>query len=61
MPPKQSGQALARPRAGAALTAFVLAFGASGALAQSEKQTTIHVTVDEKHDRLTPDFEPDIE
>jgi len=59
--PKQSGEALARPRAVAALAAFVLAFWAAGALAQSEKQTTIQIKIDEKHDRLTPDFEPDIE
>lgn len=48
-------------RAGAALVAFLLAVSASGAIAQSVKQTTIHISVDEKHDRLTPDFEPDIE
>lgn len=48
-------------RVAASFTFFGLAVWASAALAQSEKQTTIHIKEDEKHDRLTPDFEPDIE
>jgi hypothetical protein len=43
------------------LTAIALACWAWNAAAQSDKQTTIHIKEDEKHDRLTPDFEPDIE
>jgi len=45
----------------AASAACAIAVSASGALAQFGKQTTIHIQIDEKHDRLTPDFEPDIE
>jgi hypothetical protein len=58
---RQLHEALALRHSIAACAGFIVVFCASGALAQSEKKTVIQIKIDEKHDRLTPDLEQDIE
>jgi hypothetical protein len=58
---KPRAVALKRKGSCLGLLSLVLVVWAPALHAQGEKQTVIHVSVDEKHDRLTPDIERDIE